>query len=185
IDYPKLHFGNKKFQDSMKERQELFQRCIRSSAAPHIIDCNLQSNWPVQRAKTYNVVHDILNTAIGQTPIVLKLRIMKKIPKMVSIDTELKCRARIAFQDTQKEIIQNNKDLLELRDKIRQFHIDYKAKDQVINSATNKEDVTTRDDMEVVFKDKYTVAAESYPEIHSRTMTFKKQPRAVEKVHMV
>ncbi|KAF9200824.1 hypothetical protein BGZ59_003071, partial [Podila verticillata] len=33
--------------------------------------------------------------------------------------------------------------------------------------------------------DKYTAAAEPYPEIHSRTMTFKKQPRAVEKVHMV
>ncbi|KFH69374.1 hypothetical protein MVEG_04187 [Podila verticillata NRRL 6337] len=103
IDYPKLHLGNKQFQDSTKERQELLQHYIQSSAAPYLIDCNLQSNWPVQRAKTYNVVHDILKTTVGQTPLALKSPLMKTTPKMVSIDTELKWRARIAFQNTQKE----------------------------------------------------------------------------------
>ncbi|KAG0097234.1 hypothetical protein BGZ93_003190, partial [Podila epicladia] len=71
IDYPKLHIGNKQFQDSMKERTELLQKYIQSPAAPYMIDCNLQSNWPVQRAKTYNVVHDILKSATTQTPVEL------------------------------------------------------------------------------------------------------------------
>ncbi|KAF9381035.1 hypothetical protein CPB97_007984, partial [Podila verticillata] len=179
-----LHHDNKQFQDSMKERQELLQRYIQSSDAPYMIDCDLQSNWPVQRAKTYNVVHDILSAATSQAPIALKSPLMKKTPKMISIDTNLKRQARDAFQDTQKEITQNNKDLLELKGKIRQLYIDYKAKDQVVNTAKNK-DVVTRDDMEIVFEDKFTAAAEPYPEIHSRNMAFKKQPRMVEKVHMV
>ncbi|KAG0348332.1 hypothetical protein BG005_011606, partial [Podila minutissima] len=54
-----------------------------------------------------------------------------------------------------------------------------------VNSAKNKENFATRDDMEIVFEDKFTAAAEPYPEIYSKTMTFKKQPRTVEKVHMV
>ncbi|KAG0026516.1 hypothetical protein BGZ81_006294, partial [Podila clonocystis] len=185
IDYPKLHVGNKQFQDYMKERTELLQRYIQSSAAPYMIDCNLQSNWPVQRAKTYNVVHDILKTAIEQPPMALKSPLMKKTPKMVSIDANLKWQARDAFQETQKENTQNNKDLLELRGKIRQLNLDYKTKDQEVNSAKSKEDVATRDDMEVVFEDTFSAAAEPYPEIYSKTMTFKQQPRMVEKVHMV
>ncbi|KAF9392178.1 hypothetical protein CPB97_003503 [Podila verticillata] len=185
VDYTKHHFGNKQFQNSMTERQELLQRDIQTSAAPYLIDCNLQSNRSVQRAKTYNVVHNILKTAISQTPVALMSPPMKKTPNMIAFDAELKWQARDAFQDTQKEITQNNKDLLELCGKIRQLHIDYKAKDQIVNSAKNKEDVATRDDMEVVFEDKYTAAAEPYPEIYPRTMTFKKQPRTVEKVHMV
>ncbi|KAF9274706.1 hypothetical protein BGZ74_004266, partial [Mortierella antarctica] len=185
IDYPKLHIGNKQFQDSMKERTELLQKYIQSSTAPYMIDCNLQSNWPVQRAKTYNVVHEILKSATSQTPVALKSPLMKKTPKMVSIDTNLKWQARDAFQDTQKEITQNNKDLLELRSKIRQLGLDYKTKDQEVNSGKNKEDFSTRDDMEIVFEDKFTAAAEPYPEIYSKTMTFKKQPRTIEKVHMV
>jgi len=91
-------------------------------------DCNLQSNWPVQRAKTYNVVHDILKSTTSQTPIALKSPLMKKTPKTISIDTNLKWQARDAFQDTQKEILRNNKDLLELRGKIHQLDIDYKSK---------------------------------------------------------
>ncbi|KAF9309628.1 hypothetical protein BG003_009528, partial [Podila horticola] len=185
IDYPKLHVGNKQFQDSMKERTELLQRYIQSSAAPYMIDCNLQSNWPVQRAKTYNVVHEILKSAIGQTPVALKSPLMKKTPKMVSIDTNLKWQARDAFQETQKEITQNNKDLLELRGKIRQLDLDYKTKDQEVNGAKSKEDVATRDDMEVVFEDKFSADAAPYPEIYSKTMTFKKQPRTIEKVLMI
>ncbi|KAG0075850.1 hypothetical protein BGZ93_011144 [Podila epicladia] len=185
IDYLKLHISNKQFQDSMKERTELLQRYIQSSAAPYMIDCNLQSNWPVQRAKTYNVVHEILKYATSQKPVALRSPLMKKTPRMVSIDTNLKWQARDAFQETQKEITQNNKDLLDLRGKIRQLDIDYKTKDQEVNWAKNKEDVATRDDMEVVFEDKFHAPAEAYSEIYSKTMTFKKQPRTVEKVHMV
>ncbi|KAF9204278.1 hypothetical protein BGZ59_001148, partial [Podila verticillata] len=97
---------------------ELLQRYIQSSAAPYLIDCNLQSNWPVQRAKTYNVVHDILKTAIAQKPLALKSSLMKTTPKMVSIDTELKWRAHIAFQNGQKEAVFNNNEVLELYSKI-------------------------------------------------------------------
>ncbi|KAF9368278.1 hypothetical protein CPB97_004767, partial [Podila verticillata] len=121
VDYPKLLAGNKQFQDSMKEKQEQFQRYITA----------------------------------------------------------------VSFEDTQKEIAQNNKGLLELRGKIRRLDIDYKATDQVVNSAKNKEDVATRDDMDVVFEDKYTAATEPYPEIYSRTMNFEKQPRMIDKVHMI
>ncbi|KAF9313160.1 hypothetical protein BG006_004219, partial [Podila minutissima] len=140
IDYPKLHIGNKQFQESMKEKTELLQRYIQSSATPLMIDCNLQTNFPVQRAKTYNVVYEILKSAISQTPIALKSPLMKKTPKMVSIDTNLMWQARDAFQDTQKEITQNKKDLRDLRRKIRQLGHDYKTKDQTVNSAKNKED---------------------------------------------
>ncbi|KAG0339541.1 hypothetical protein BG004_006772 [Podila humilis] len=181
-DYPKLHHTNKQFHDAMKERQEILQRFISSTANPYLIDCNLQSNWPVQRAKTYNIVHEILKTAVKQTPIKLKSPLMKKTPKMVGIDTNLKWQARDAFQDTQKEITKNNNDLLELRNKIRQFDIDYKEKDKVVNAAKNKEDASTRDDMEVVFHEKFSYEEEKHTEIYSRTMTFKKQARTIEKV---
>ncbi|KAF9371686.1 hypothetical protein CPB97_001781, partial [Podila verticillata] len=183
IDYPKLHHGNKQFQDSMKERHELLQRYIQSSAAPYMIDCNLQSNWPVQRAKTYNVVHDILKNAIAQIPLALKSPLMKKTPKMVSIDTNLKRQARIAFQDTQKEIAQNNKDLFEFRSKICLLNIDYKAKDQVVNRAKSKEDIASHNDMEPIFEKKRSI--EPFPTIYSPTMVFNEQPRTIEKVELV
>ncbi|KAG0318010.1 hypothetical protein BG000_004360, partial [Podila horticola] len=173
------------FQDSMKERTKLLQRYSQSSAAPYMIDCNLQSNWPIQRAKTYNVVQEILKSATSQTPVALKSSSMKKTPRMLSIDSELKWLALNDFQDVQKEIIQNNNRLAALHSKICQLDIDYKIKDQEVNSAKNKEDVAARDDMEVVFEDKFHAPAEAYPEIYSKTMTFKKQPRTVEKVHMV
>ncbi|KAF9277933.1 hypothetical protein BGZ74_003227, partial [Mortierella antarctica] len=185
IDYPKLHIGNRQFQDSLKERIKLLQKYIQSSAAPFMIDCNFQSNWPVQRAKTYNVVHEILKSATSQAPVALKSPLMKKTPKMVSIDTNLKWQARDAFQDTQKEITQNNKDLLELHSKIRQLGLDYKNKDQEMHNAKKKQGVAMRDDMEVIFEDKFTAAADPYPEISSQIMIFEKQPRMVEKVHMV
>ncbi|KAG0320739.1 hypothetical protein BG000_003458, partial [Podila horticola] len=185
IDYPKLHIGNKQFQDSMKERTELLQRYTQSSAAPYMIDCNLQSNWPVQRAKTYNVVHEILKSATSQTPVALKSPLMKKTPRMVLIDSMLKWQAIDAFHDAQREIDCNNDDLLELYGKIHQLDIDYKTKDQEVNSAKNKEDVATRDDMEIVFEDTFHAPSDVYPEIYSKTMTFKKQPRMIEKVHMV
>ncbi|KAF9323149.1 hypothetical protein BG006_001728 [Podila minutissima] len=185
IDYSGFHIDNKQFHDSMKERQELLQRYIHSSAAPYLIDCNLQSNLLVQRAKTYNVVHDILKAASIQTPIALKSPLMKKTPKMDSIDTNLGWQARNAFRNVEKEITQANKDLLELRGKISRLDLDYKTKDQEVNGAKNKEEISTRDDMEIIFENKYMAAAEPYPEIDAKTMTFKKQARTIEKVHMV
>ncbi|KAF9369973.1 hypothetical protein CPB97_003122 [Podila verticillata] len=169
----------------MKERQELLQRYIQSSANPYMIDCNLQSNWPVQRAKTYNVVYDILKTATSQAPLALKPPLIKKTPKMVSIDTNLNWQARVAFQPIQKDIIQNNRDLSAIRSKVSRLYAEYKNMDQVVNGTKHKEDVATRDDMEVVFEDEYLASAEPYPRIYSRTMTFDKQPRTIEKVHTV
>ncbi|KAF9325900.1 hypothetical protein BG006_010634, partial [Podila minutissima] len=185
IDYTKLHIGNKQFQDSLKEGIKLLQKYIQSSTAHFLIDCNLQSNWPVQRAKTYNVVHEILKSATSQMPIVLKSPLMKKTPKMVLIDTNLKWQAHDAFQDTQEEITQNNKDLLELRSKIRQLALDYKNKGQEMHNAKKKQDIAMCDDIEVIFEDKFMAAADPYPEISSQIMIFEKQPRMVEKVHMV
>ncbi|KAG0352274.1 hypothetical protein BG005_008265 [Podila minutissima] len=78
------------------------------------------------------------------------------------------------FFPIQKEITQNNDRFTELHSKTRQLDINYKDKD--------KEDVATRDDMEVVFEDKYTASAEPYPEICLKTMTFEKQLRMA---HMV
>ncbi|KAG0014533.1 hypothetical protein BGZ81_000410 [Podila clonocystis] len=169
----------------MKERTELLQRYIHSGATPYMIDCNLQSNWPVQSAKTYNVVHDILKTAIHQTPVALKSPLMKKTPKMMTIDAELKWLARDAFKDSKREIGTNKNEVLELRNQIRQLDIDYSTRDQVVNSDRFNEDIAVRDDMEIVFADEYTTAAEPYPNIISRTMTFEKQSRKVEKVQVV
>ncbi|KAF9287383.1 hypothetical protein BGZ74_001085 [Mortierella antarctica] len=96
---------------------------------------------------------------------------------MLSIDSELKWLALNDLQDIQEEIMQNNDRFTELHSKIRQLDTKYKIKDKEVNSTKNKDDVATRDDMEVVFEDKYTAAYE--------IMTFKKQPRAVKKVYMV
>ncbi|KAG0026314.1 hypothetical protein BGZ82_009539, partial [Podila clonocystis] len=185
IDYPKLHIGNKQFHDYMKERTELLQSYIRSSAAPYMIDCNLQSNWPVQRAKTYNVVHDILKAAIDQTPMALKSPLMKKTPKMIAIDAELKWLARDTVRDSKREIGTNKNEVLELSNKIHQLDIDYNTRDHVVNSDRFNEDITVRDDMEIVFADEYKTAAEPDPKIISRSMTFGKQSRKVEKVQVV
>ncbi|KAG0076091.1 hypothetical protein BGZ92_002584 [Podila epicladia] len=182
VDYPKLHFGNKQFQESMKERQELLQRYLQSGAKPYLIDNNLTSNWPVQRAKTQNVVHDILLTATSAKPIALKSPLMKKTPKMVSIDTNLKWQARDEFQETQKEITKNNNELMVIRSKIRELDNDYKNKDQVVNSAQIQKDPSIRDDLEVVFHEKFDFEDVNFTEIHSKIMTFKKQERMIEDI---
>ncbi|KAG0340576.1 hypothetical protein BG005_003166 [Podila minutissima] len=104
---------------------------------------------------------------------------------MLLIDSELKWLALNDIQDIQEEITQNKDRFTELHSKIRQLDTNYKIKDQEVNSAKNKEDVATCDDMEVVFEDKYTAAYEVFTEIYSKSMTFKKQSRTVEKVYMV
>ncbi|KAF9309952.1 hypothetical protein BG003_009118 [Podila horticola] len=182
VDYPKLHFLNKQFQESMKERQELLQRYIHSGAKPYLIDNNLTSSWPVQRAKTQNVVYEILQAATNAKPIALKSPLMKKTPKMVSIDTNLKWQARDEFQETQKEITKNNDELLEIRNKIRELDNNYKAKDLAVNSAQIQKDAASRDDLEIVFKERFDFDKVQFTEIYSRTMTFKKQARQIEEV---
>ncbi|KAF9373680.1 hypothetical protein CPC16_001724 [Podila verticillata] len=79
---------------------------------------------------------------------------MKTTPKVVSIDTELKWRARIASQNGQKEAVFNNNEVLELYSKIGQLDIDYKAKKKEVHSANNKEDVTICDNMEIIFEER-------------------------------
>ncbi|KAG0017339.1 hypothetical protein BGZ81_010784 [Podila clonocystis] len=182
VDYPKLHTGNKQFQDSMKERQDLLQRYIQSGSETYLIDNNLASNLPVQRAKTQNVLHDILKAATEKKPIALKSPLMKKTPKMVSIDTNLKWQARDDFQETQKEITKNNHELFEIRNKIRELDNIYKAKDQAVNSAQIEKDASSRDDLEIVFHQHFDFEKVQYTEIYSRTMTFKKQDRQIEDV---
>lgn len=74
------------FQDSMNDRTELLQRYIQSYAAPYMIDCNLESNWPVQRAKTYNVIYEILKSVTSQTPVALMSSLMKRGDRGDSFD---------------------------------------------------------------------------------------------------
>ncbi|KAG0031510.1 hypothetical protein BGZ82_006957, partial [Podila clonocystis] len=182
VDYPKLHTSNKLFQDSMKERQELLQRYIQSGSETYLIDNNLTSNLPVQRAKTQNVLHDILKAATEKKPIALKSPLMKKTPKMVSIDTNLKWQARDDFQETQKEITKNNDELLQIRNKIRELDSIYKAKDQAVNSAQIEKEASSREDLEIVFHQHFNFEKVQYTEIYSSTMTFKKQARQIEYV---
>ncbi|KAG0348333.1 hypothetical protein BG005_011607 [Podila minutissima] len=126
IDYPKLHIGNKQFQDSMKERTELLQEYIQSSAAPYMIYCNLQSNWPVQRAKTYNVVHDILRSAIGQTPIELgrSLPATPDIPVTVTPEYTILVLGRSqSGKSTLVEHIKSYADSVEVISNLKAMHI--------------------------------------------------------------
>ncbi|KAF9403866.1 hypothetical protein BGZ94_004486 [Podila epigama] len=185
IDYSKLHDGNAQFKESMKERQDILQRYIQTKAVPFLIDCNLDNaKLPVQQAKTQNTISDILRAAIKQTPVELSSPLMKKTPKMVLIDTNLKWQARDEFQETQKKITENNQELLELRSAIRRLDAEYKAKDQEQNSARHKEDPTTRADLEVIYSDVDHDEKTTYANIFSKTMTFKKQPRLIEHVHI-
>ncbi|KAF9327690.1 hypothetical protein BG006_009041, partial [Podila minutissima] len=131
---------------------------------------------------TQNVVHDILLTATSTKPIALKSPLMKKTPKMVSIDTNLKWQARDEFQETQKEITKNNNELLEIRNKICELDNDYKSKDQVVNSTQIQKNASDRDDLEVLFHDKSVYNEVKFTEISSRTMVFKKQDRMIEGV---
>ncbi|KAF8981351.1 hypothetical protein BGZ52_002957, partial [Haplosporangium bisporale] len=185
VDYPKLHAGNKQFQESMKERQELLQRYIQSGSDTYLIDNNLQSYSPVQRAKTQNVLHDILKAATNHKPIALKSPLMKKTPKMVSIDTTLKWQARDEFQKTQKEITKDNGELLEIRNKIRKLDSDYKAKDQEVNAAQIQKDASSRDDLEVIYQDAHEFGKVNFAEISSQPMTLTKQARQIEEVSIV
>ncbi|KAG0350272.1 hypothetical protein BG005_010193, partial [Podila minutissima] len=98
IDYPKLHIGNKQFQYSMKERQEILQQYTQSTATPYLIDNNLTSNRPVQRGKTMNVVHDILLAAISHPPVELGRSPPASHKTTVVYDTD----SKIQHKDTVK-----------------------------------------------------------------------------------
>ncbi|KAF9368493.1 hypothetical protein CPB97_004551, partial [Podila verticillata] len=166
-------------------RQEILQSYIKSGSATYMIDNNLQSYSPVQRAKTQNVLHDILKDATNHTPIALRSSFMKKTPKMVSIDTNLKWQARDGFQETQKEITKINSESLEIRSKIRKLDSDYKAMDQQMNAAQIQKDASSRDDLEVIHQEKYDVEKEHYAEDSSQFMELKKQARQIEEVSIV
>ncbi|KAG0026310.1 hypothetical protein BGZ82_009535 [Podila clonocystis] len=177
MDYTKLYAGNKQFQDSLRVKQNLLQPSSKSKAFSHLIDCNLESNWPVHRAKTMNVVHDILKSAIGQTPIALKSPLMKKTPGMIHMDLSLKWRSREALQTSQSEIIQKQDYRFELRCDIDDLNAAYKNIEQEEYGAAPA-------DLEVVFEDMFLAPEELYPDMDTRTMTFGKQYRTIEKVEM-
>ncbi|KAG0016159.1 hypothetical protein BGZ81_011368 [Podila clonocystis] len=186
VDCSKLHNGNKEFQASLKEGQERIKNKVQSMPPWYLIDCDIQSNYPpVQRARTMNVIHHILIAASKKKPIALTSPMMKKTPRIVSIDTRLKCQSRESFQHSQKEIVQNDKHRLKLRSQINSLSKEYKDMDQVVDSTKNTKDFASRDEMEVIFEDIFTAAAEPYPEIYSKTMTFKKQSRLIKEVQMV
>ncbi|KAG0339540.1 hypothetical protein BG004_006771 [Podila humilis] len=182
-DYPKLFHGNRQFHDSMNERQRILKAYLWTDADPYLIDCNLQSDLlPVQRVKTFNTIHNIFKTANDRTPANLQSTFMKKTPKMVAIDTNLKWQARDAFQETQKEITKNNKELVNHRKKIRDAVKAYKAEDQIFNEAKNKECVTSRNDMEKTF--------DEWPHFNSgfdasnapKILTYQNRSRTIEKI---
>ncbi|KAF9323979.1 hypothetical protein BG006_000960 [Podila minutissima] len=175
MDYTKLYVGNRQFQDSLWDKQNLLQLIIESRAVSHLIDCNLQSNSPVHHAKTMNVVYNILKSAIGQMPLALKSTMMKKTPRMLHLDRSLKWQSRKALRDSKKEIIRKSEECFNLRCYIDDIHDAYKNMDQAeYDSACSNH--------EVVFQDMYLAEEELYPEIHVRTMTFDKQERTIEKV---
>ncbi|KAF8950606.1 hypothetical protein BGZ52_001995 [Haplosporangium bisporale] len=173
-DYSELHISNKRFQDSMRERQELLQLTIESRATSYWIDCNFQGDCPVQHAKTQNVVHNILKAATSQTPIVLKSPLMKKTPKMVRIDASLKCQSRRNFQFLEEEIFKNNNYITDIRSQIRRSYAEYKDMDVTFCD----------DDLEVIFESDYLAQAEINPTMYWRTMTFGEQPRTIERVNL-
>ncbi|KAF9371685.1 hypothetical protein CPB97_001780 [Podila verticillata] len=174
IDYSELHISNKRFQDSMRERQELLQLTIESKATSYLIDCNFQSDCPVQHAKTQNVVQNILKDATSQTPIVLKSPLMKKTPKMVRIDTSLKCQSRRNFQFSERDIFENNNYITDIRSQIRRSYAEYKDMDVTF----------CNDDLEVLFESDYLAQAEINPKMSWRTMAFGEQPRTIERVDL-
>ncbi|KAF9428412.1 hypothetical protein BGZ94_002471 [Podila epigama] len=187
FDYMKLHRDNL---DYMKERQEILQRYIHmkddAKAGHFMIDCSLENTGrPVQVAMTQNTIHNILKTATQQTPIQIKNYLMTKTEKMVMIDSKLKWQARDDFQETLKEIAENNKALFDIRSEIRRLNEEYMAKDVEQNRARNNEDPTTRVDLELIFDKSYRNKKPACPSSLLGTMTFEKQPRWIEHVHIV
>ncbi|KAF9373682.1 hypothetical protein CPC16_001726 [Podila verticillata] len=190
VDYSMLHISNKQFHDAIRKRLDFLELHTQSKATSYLIDCNVQSDGPVQRAKTNNVVRDILFAAAKQKPVAVKSPLMKKTPKMVVIDSKLKWLSQDPMRIKNK-ISAIDDELLKLRNRIHTLCIDYKDKDQSENGAWSEKELASRDDIEVVHEDEYTAEAESSTEneastetYHLRTMTCKKLPRIIEKVHL-
>ncbi|KAF9379132.1 hypothetical protein CPB97_009149 [Podila verticillata] len=183
VDYSMLHLGNSEFQNTTKKNLDLLRQLTQPTAT-FMIDCNLQSKWPVQRGKTYSVVRDILLAAAKQKPVALKSPLMRKTPRMVLNDERLKWEIRNTFKDVKNEISTSRNELSKLKHKINQLDIEYRAKDNKANSQRNKEDVVARDDMEVVYENQHTVSSDTPPETGSRIMACRNLPRPIEVVQM-
>ncbi|KAF9296071.1 hypothetical protein BGZ74_010482, partial [Mortierella antarctica] len=106
IVYPKLHIGNKQFQYSMNERQEILQQYTQSTATSYLIDNNLMSNRPVQRGKTMNMIHDILLAAISHPSIELGRSLQASHETTVVYDTDSKVQPEDTVEITKGSPLQ-------------------------------------------------------------------------------
>ncbi|KAG0014534.1 hypothetical protein BGZ81_000411 [Podila clonocystis] len=183
IDYSILHASSRQLLSATKKRMALLPPHTQSTATSYLIDCSFQSDKPVQHAKTYSIVRDILFSAAKQSPIALKSPLMKKTPTMVKYDSEVKWQSWDPMQQIKKDISVTNSERSQLRSRIQELCTEYKEQDQFANSARN---VDSRDDVEVVFEDRYEAKAEKSADIYySHSMTCKKMPRPIEIVHIV
>ncbi|KAG0026313.1 hypothetical protein BGZ82_009538 [Podila clonocystis] len=183
IDYSILHASNRQLLSATEKWMALLPPYTQSTASSYLIDCNFQSDKPVQHAKTYSVVRDILFSAAKQSPIALKSPLMKKTPTMVKYDSEIKWQSWDPMQQIKKEISVTNSERSQLRSRIQELCTEYKEQDQFVHSARN---VDSCDDVEVVFEDRYEAKAEKSADIYySHNMTCKKMPRPIEIVHIV
>ncbi|KAG0348334.1 hypothetical protein BG005_011608 [Podila minutissima] len=204
IDYSRLHSGNKQFREFVKERQRILwkeiheqqlnkqqgtnchlnnQQSMQSSLEPFLIDCDLQKKWPVRHAKTQNVVREILAAAVDQTkPVAMASALMRKTPRMIAIDTNLKWTIKDEFQVTKAAIVENNReqrsllwDLVKLDEDIAVM-----VRSQTHSATSNYG--ASNEGLELVHSDRYKVKVEERAVLSSRMMDFDGCGRTIERL---
>ncbi|KAF9375505.1 hypothetical protein CPB97_011406, partial [Podila verticillata] len=186
VDYPKLHAGNKQFHESMKERQDILQRYIKSGSATYMIDNNLESYSPVQRAKTQNVLYDILKAATNHKPVVLKSPLMKKTPKMLSIDVILMEETKKVFLDSKRDRFKCHVKLLEALQDIKQADADIKkiTKERSGRSTQGQLNDEAHISLEAVYEHSFGPDSNEYSSPHTRVSVFDGQGRKIERLFL-
>lgn len=181
IDLSRLHSHNKEFREFVHERQRILweeihgqqlekqgtnqrlisQQRIQASIEPFLIDCDFQTKWPVRLAKTQNVVRDILSAATNQKdPVAMQSSLMKKTPKMIAIDTNLKWTIKDEFEETKAAIIKSNAEQADLLSALERLDKDITALDEIQSNGAASNQGELVEGLEVVFKSRYEVKDE-------------------------
>ncbi|KAG0012331.1 hypothetical protein BGZ81_001649 [Podila clonocystis] len=201
IDYSRLHSGNKKFKEFVRERQDILwqqiheqqsnkyhinhvgpndpdpklikQQATQRSSAPYLIDCDFQTKWPVRRGKTQNVIRDILSAAVNQAePAAIDQSMMKKTPKMIAIDTGLKWKIKDEYEESKKTITSCNTRQTELLDDMVELDAGIARIVKGRTPGMTSVQEGSAHDLEVVHDEKHQLKEEIDVRISSLTMEF-------------
>ncbi|KAG0320506.1 hypothetical protein BG000_003538 [Podila horticola] len=183
IDYSRLHFSNKRFQEYIQERNDILRAYLPSKVQPFLIDCEVQSRWPVRQGKTQIVIREILSAATTQkAPAAKGSVLMKKTPKVVEIDTFLKWKVKDEFKESRAVTAETSTKQLSLLNALRQIDEDIDEMSKSRTRGAEHQEILC-DDLEVIFVKQYAVQDEN-TEICSSTMDFDGRGRTIERLDL-